>query len=264
MKNGSVKIADTTMDYVSFGHGPRTLIIIPGLSDGLTTVKGKAVLLAGPYKEFFDRYTIYMFSRRNALPEGFSIRDMADDQAKALKQLGKESVSVLGVSQGGMIAQCLAVSHPGLVEKLVIAVSAPDANALIKERLDRWMRLAEEGDHKQLMIDTAENSYSNAYLKKYRKIYPVIGLIGRPKNYERFMANAKAILAFNGEAELSRISCPTLIIGGSEDRIVGAEASYRMHEMIKDSELHIYEGLGHAAYEEAADFNKRVFAFLDR
>ena len=262
MKNGSVKIADTTMDYVSFGHGPKKAILIPGLSDGLATVKGKALLLAPPYKEFFDRFTIYMFSRRNILPEAFSIRDMADDQAEAIRQLGLEKVSVLGVSQGGMIAQYLAIDHPELIEKLVLAVTSPNASDPAKERLDKWMSLAESGDHKQLMIDTAENSYSDEYLSKYRKIYPVIGSIGKPKDYKRFLVNARAILGFDAEDELERIKCPTLIIGGEKDKIVGIDASYKLHEKIKGSELYVYEGLGHAAYEEAKDFNKRVFSFF--
>ena len=48
-KNGAVPVKDTVMRYVSFGHGTRSAVILPGLSDGLTTVKGKALLLALPY-----------------------------------------------------------------------------------------------------------------------------------------------------------------------------------------------------------------------
>ena len=51
-KNGCVNIGDTDMDYVSFGYGSKTLVLLPGLSDGLVTVKGKALLLAKPYRIF--------------------------------------------------------------------------------------------------------------------------------------------------------------------------------------------------------------------
>ena len=37
-----------------------------------------------------------------------------------------------------------------------------------------------------------------------------------------------------------------------------------MKALIPGSELYMYEGLGHAAYEEAPDFNERVFGFLER
>ena len=260
--NGQVNIGDSTMNYASFGRGEKVLIVLPGLSDGLATVKGKALLLVGPYKPFLDRYTVYMFSRKDEMPEGYSIQDMADDQAKALENLGLNSVSVLGVSQGGMIAQSLAIRHPEVVEKLVIAVSAPKAGDITSERIAFWLDYAEKGDHKSLMIDTAEHSYSDAYLKKYRKAYPIIGMVGKPADYSRFFANAKAILNFDATAELSKINCPTLIIGGSEDKIVGVDGSRELNELIPGSELFIYEGLGHAAYEEAKDFYARVFAFL--
>ena len=49
MKNGCVSVGDTDMYYASFGKGNKTLIVLPGLSDGLSTVKGKALLLSSPY-----------------------------------------------------------------------------------------------------------------------------------------------------------------------------------------------------------------------
>ena len=42
-------------------------------------------------------------------------------------------------------------------------------------------------------------------------------------SYDRFIANANAILEFDAVNELGRITCPTLIIGGEEDRIVGVQ-----------------------------------------
>ncbi len=263
-KNGRVSLGDTEMSCVSFGRGEKVLVVLPGLSDGLTTVKGKALLLVSPYRQFLDRYTVYMFSRKDAMPAGYSIRDMAADQAKALQILGLQGVSVLGVSEGGMIAQYLAIDHPQLVERLVIAVSAPCANAVVRESVSRWIDCARRGDHRQLMIDTAEMSYSRQYLKKYRKLYPLLGHVGRPADYGRFLSSARAILSFDATDELGKIACPALIIGGADDRIVGVEASFEMKERIAGSELYVYPGLGHAAYEEAAeDFNGRVFRFLE-
>lgn len=55
----------------------------------------------------------------------------------------------------------------------------------------------------------------------------------------------------------------SLVIGGAEDKTAGIRASYELHERIHGSQLHVYQDLGHAAYEEAKDFNERVFAFLE-
>lgn len=64
-----------------------------------------------------------------------------------------------------MIAQYLAVDHPELVEKLVLAVTLPGPNETMQKTVNGWKKMAEEGQYKNLMIDTAENSYSAEYLK---------------------------------------------------------------------------------------------------
>ena len=261
-KNGRVPLQEGTMSYVSFGRGSRALVVLPGLSDGLATVEGKALLLAGPYRAYLDDFTVYLFSRREPLPQGHTIRDMAADQAEAIRALGLSRVSVLGVSEGGMVAQYLAIDHGNMVDRLILAVTAPCASDLIRSCISGWMDMARRGDHKGLMIDTAEKSYSPERLKRYRKLYPLLGRVGKPKSYDRFLANANAILAFDAAGELSRIACPTLILGGEEDRIVGPEAARELAAAIPNSQLHVYPGLGHAVYEEAKDFNRRVFDFI--
>ena len=65
------------------------------------------MILLIPYRKHLHDFTVYMFSRKNDMPEGYIIRDMADDNGLAMKGLGIEQTCVLGVSQGGMIAQCI-------------------------------------------------------------------------------------------------------------------------------------------------------------
>lgn len=77
--NGNIKIGDTDMDYISFGNGPKNLVMIPGLGDALKTVKGAATAFAVKYREFTKDYKVYVFSRKNHLEEGYSTKDMAKD-----------------------------------------------------------------------------------------------------------------------------------------------------------------------------------------
>lgn len=260
-QNGSVSIGDTDMDYVSFGKGSDALIMLPGLGDGLTTVKGMAIPMAITYRLFARNYKVYIFSRKNHLPEGYSTRDMARDQAEAMKKLGISKAKVVGISQGGMIAQYLAIDYPELVEKLVLTVTLSKQNEMVREAVTKWIGMARQGNYKDLMIDTAEKSYSGRYLKKYRRLYPLLGKIGKSRDFSRFMIQATSCIGHDAYAELENIICPVLVIGGDNDRIVGVNASYEIADKIKNCELFIYKGLGHAAYEEARDFNKRVQDF---
>ena len=262
--SGSVPLDGTEMEYACFGTGDRNLIVLPGLSDGLATVKGMTMALLPPYIKYLKEWTVYMFSRKNRMPEGCSIRDMAADQARALEKLGVERTSVLGVSQGGMIAQYLAADYPDLVEKLVIVVSAPYVNGMIEGNIRKWLEDVQRNDHKSLMTDTAEASYTEAYLKKYRKAYPLLGHVGKPKSYERFIRNAEAIRGFDAREDLKSIRCPVYIIGAQQDRIVGVQASQELHEAIPGSTLFIHPDYGHGMNDEDKEFYSRIFSYLEQ
>lgn len=264
IRNGVVAIGDTEMHYVVFGTGERKLVMLPGLSDGLATVKGKAWLLAGPYKKYMKDHTIYMFSRKERMPEGYSIRDMAEDQVSVMKELGIEKTDLCGVSQGGMIAQCIAIFHPEIVDRLILAVTTPRANETASSVVSAWIGMAKRGDHKTLMVDTAEKTYSDPYLEKNRKLFPLIARFTKPSDYDRFLRNAEAILEFDMHEELGKITAPTLIIAGSNDKTVGNDAAGELKAGIADSELFVYEGLGHGVFDEAKDFYDRILAFCDR
>ena len=123
-KNGNIKIENTEMEYVSFGSGDKYLVIIPGLGDALKTVKGTAVPFAWMYRKFSDEYSVYIFSRKNNLEMGYSTSDMADEVSYAMNQLEIDNADIIGVSQGGMIAQYLAINYPDKVDKLVLAITA--------------------------------------------------------------------------------------------------------------------------------------------
>ncbi len=264
LKNGSVPVGNTEMSYVSFGSGKKAVIFIPGFADGLATVRGKAALLAKPYRLFFDRYTVYMFSRKDDMPDGYSIRDMAADQAAAMKTLGIGKACIVGVSQGGMISQYLTADFPDMVEKLVLAVTAPYANETVRTVVGACKEMAERGDYKSLMLDTAEKSYTDEYLRKHRMMLSLYSSVGKPKSFRRLLINADAILGFDATGVIGSITCPTLIIGGGQDKTVGATAAGELHERIQGSELYIYPELSHAVYDEAPDFNRRIYDFLEK
>ena len=163
-----------------------------------------------------------------------------------------------------MIAQYLAIDYPDLVDKLVLTVTLAKQNQEVQAVIANMMALAEQGDYKGLMIDTAEKSYSDNYLKKYRLLYPLLGKIGKPQNYRRFLIQAASCIHHDTYEKVGNIGSPTLVIGGDEDKIVGGAASIELADKIQDSELFLYKGLGHAVYEEAKDFNRRVMSFISR
>ena len=263
-RNCNIKIGNTDMDYVSFGTGKKNLVMIIGLNDGIFPVQGTALPLAWAYRIFASDYTVYVFGRKNKMEEGYSTRDMAGDQAKVMRTLGIHQADVIGVSQGGMVAQYLAIDHPELVHKLILAVTLSKHNEIVHDAINTWKQLALDGDFKNLLISSAEKAYTEQRLKKYRLLYPFLGLIKKPDSLERFLIQADACLTHDAYAELGKISCPTLVIGGAIDQIVGADASRELAKAINGSKLYIYKDYGHTVYEEAKDFNRRMLHFLSK
>lgn len=261
-KNRSVRIGNTDMDFVSFGKGGQALVILPGLGDALRTVKGMAMVLTAMYRLFAKDFTVYIFSRKNHISDVYSIEDMADDQAQAMKLLNISNACVMGVSQGGMIAMRLAAKHPELVGRLVLANTAAKCNATMQGVLNSWLRLAEAGDFKSLFIDTAEKTYTARKLRTYRPMYPLLAAMSKPKSLERFIIQASACLGHDASAELGKVQCPTLVIGGDCDMIVGANSSPELAAQIPGSRLVMCNGYGHSAFEEYPGFNKLVLDFL--
>lgn len=263
-KNGKIDIENTYMDYMTFGKGTKNIIMIPGLGESLMSFKGLAAPFSVMYKMFAKEYKVHVFSRRKVVPEGFSIKDMAKDLAEAMEALGIEKAHIIGVSQGGMIAQHLAIDFPEKIEKLVLVVTTARKNKLMEECVDTWVNAAKNKDFETIMLDTAERSYVGKYLEKSKKISEAMGPLGKNATFDRFIAQAHACMEHNSYDELHKIKAPTLIIGAGKDRVLGVEGSLELAEKIKLSELYIYDEYSHGVYEQAKDFNKRVFEYLKK
>ena len=251
------------MDYVTFGKGKKPLVIIPGLGDGVQTVKGKAQLFSLSYRLLAKRYKIYVFSRINELRQGYTTRDMAADLAEAMETLNLDAADVMGISQGGMIAQWLAADFPERVQKLILAVTTAKPSQLARERIEHWQKLSQSGNFKHLMLDIAQHSYTQKSYQKWRLLYNVMGIFGRIKDKQRIDIQSVSCLKHDSLDFLEKINCPTLIIGAEKDDVLGVDGSLELHQHIKDSQLTILPECGHALYEQNKDFQKRVLVFLE-
>lgn len=259
LKESTVSLDIGTVDYAVFGHGDKPFVIIPGLS--LRDVRGAGAELAMMYRMFAKEYRVYVIDKKSDISEGCTVADLAEDTAAAMRKLGITNACIMGISLGGMIVQELAIRHPELVKKLILGVTASRTNNTINAVVSRWTALAGKGDFGRIVRDMMEVMYSANYAKRYGWMFPILAKFAKPKNEERFIRLTKACLTCAAYDRLDEIKCPTLVLGGAEDKIVTGKASLEIAEKI-DCAVHLYKGLGHSAYEEAPDFNVRVYKFL--
>ena len=261
-KNGSVKLAAGDMDYIRFGAGKQSLVMLPGLGDGLRSVRGTAVPMALVYRAFAKEFTVYAFSRKTVLPPGYTTQDMAQDQAEAMDRLGIRQAAVIGISMGGMIAQFLAAEFPERISKLVLVVTAARPNPILAGSVREWVCHARAGNHAALLESNLRRIYSEGYYQKNKWLVPVIAKLTEPESYGRFFVQAEACASHDASHQLRKIRAPVLVIGGEQDNTLGGDASYQLAREIPGAKLRMYPQWGHGLYEEAKDFNQVVLDFL--
>ena len=254
-----LELSDLRMDYITFGKGEKPLVMIQGLN--ARGIRGAGISLAYLYRIFAKDHIVYLFDRREEVGEGITVRELAADTAAAMDALGIGKADVLGVSQGGMIAQYLAIDRPDLVNKLVLAVTLSRNNDTVKTVINRWVDLTQRGKMRDLTADMAQRMYSDAYLRRYRPFLPLLSVLQKCTDIPRFVALAKACLTCDAYNELDKIKCPVLVIGGRKDQIVGEKSSEEIAQKL-GCRIHMYDHLGHAAYEEAKNFNQLVSDFF--
>ncbi len=260
---GVVRINGWEMEYCRYGKGDQTLVMLPGLS--IKSVMGLKDAIEEANTIMNDAFTTYVFDRRKNIPGDYSIYDMADDSAAAMKELKLCSSCLFGASQGGMIAMVLAIRYPELVKKVVLGSTSPHVKDEQREVIDSWIRLAEEKDREGLCQEYARNIYPPAVYEQCRGMFSEMAQTVTDEELVRFTILAKSIRDFDVSGELKKIACPVLALGVFEDQVLDSDATMEIAENLddrKDFALYMYTGYGHAAFDTAPDYRKRILDFL--
>ena len=257
----TVRTDTFTMDYCRFGHGQTALVILPGMS--VQRVMNSAKAIAHSYARLEEYFTIYVFERRNDMPEGYSILDMARDTATSMRALELEEACLFGASQGGMIALVIAMEHSELVRRMVLgSTSALVTEAQYREVFERWAELAKAGDAGALYLAFAEALYPKRMFEKLRPLLIENAKTVTDEDLRRFIVQAEAMKGFDVRADLGKVTYPTLVIGDADDWVFGGETSQELAQGLQNSEIYMYGGYGHAVYDLAPDYRERMRRFL--
>jgi pimeloyl-ACP methyl ester carboxylesterase len=181
-----------------------------------------------------------------------SIEAMADDAVTFIKALGFDKVDIFSFSLGGMIAQALVVKNPGLVRKLVLTGTGPaggkDIDKVAGTTYYDMLRAAlTRSDPKEFLFfnrNATGKPAARAFVERLKE-----RTVDRdaPIAVKAFQTQLKAIKKWgrSAPADLSKITQPTLIANGDNDRMVPSVLSEDLHRRIKGSELVIYPDSGH-------------------
>ena len=257
----SVRITNGEIRYIHFGKvNGRKLVILPGLS--LKSVMGSAEAIVQAYSLLARDHDIYLFDHVTDEPEGYTVRQMADDTCEVFRKLKIEKANIMGVSMGGMVAQCIAIAHPEHVGSLILCSTASRIDPDNSQLLEKWKSLAIEKDVPSLMESFGDNVYTPSFYKAYKDIIIASGNGTTDSDLNNFIISVEAVSSFDVYDQLDSIRCPVFVIGAQLDKVTGVKASKDIAEKL-DCRLYIYEDYGHAAYDEAPDYQQKISEFLN-
>ena len=190
-----------------------------------------------------------------------SIADMADDVAAMLDSLGIKRATVGGLSMGGYVALAFAARHSARLERLILADTraAADSDSARTGRADALALVEKEGVPalvERQLAALLSSAASEAMREQVR-------LLGK-QSPEGVSAGLRALRDRpDRRAELPAISCPTLVIVGSEDKISSPAEMAGMASSISGARLVEIAGAGHLSnLENPNDFVAAVANFI--
>jgi pimeloyl-ACP methyl ester carboxylesterase len=207
IKTGYAPVNGLKMYYEIHGEG-KPLVLLHGAFNTINMAFGMLIPELAKNRQVIA-VELQGHGHTGDIDRPFSFQSMADDVAALLKFLKTDSADIFGYSMGGGVAWQLAIRHPPLVRKLVIASAVykyegwtPETRAI-------------------LPILTPEMFEGTPLKTEYDNLAP------DPKHWSQFVNKMKQFVStpYDFTAEKIRaIKSPTLIITGDGDGVLPEHA----------------------------------------
>lgn len=190
----------------------------------------------------------------------WSTRLFADDATAVLDHLGVARAHVYGTSMGGRVAQHLAAGHPERVGRLVLACTSPGGPQALERDADVRRALAHP-DPARRRQTLRELFYTDAWPHRPEESL----LFGdRTMSADETRAHLRVSARHDAWDLLATIASPTLVLHGSDDRMVPTANAPLIAARVPDARLELLDGGRHGFFEEqATEVTPLVRRFLE-
>lgn len=228
-----------------------------------------------PFVEDFSRHNVLVLV--DLLDQGRSqTMDRQYDHSLQVKlvdelvqRLWYPNVTLMGISYGGEVALQYALAHPDKVRKLILFNTAARTSPWLKKIGDGWNEVASTRNSKAYYLSTIPIIYSTQFFADRadwmngREEF-LIKHFSDQTVMERLERLTVSSENFNVEERLGEITCPTLIVSGSEDGLIPPTEQQILHRGIPNSVYVTINGSGHASmYENPSAFAALVVGFTN-
>lgn len=247
-----IGIADLELDCERRGSGP-PLLMIMGRS-GTYAHWGEPFLA-----ELAHDFELILYDHRGVgastrLHGPVTIAQMAQDAAGLITALELDSVHVLGISMGSMVAQELVLAEPQLIRTLTLGCGycGGPGSALSSEQVQQRMAAAIASEDVERMIRTSwEANVSPGFAADEQAWARFLEIsLRRRVALEVIVEQTRACIEHDTSARLPEITLPTQVIHGTVDQVLPVQNGRMLAELIAGSQLQLLEEVGHLFFWE--------------
>jgi pimeloyl-ACP methyl ester carboxylesterase len=263
-----LSLDDAELFYETHGEGP------PMIFCSATATHGD-VWKFHQVPEFSRDHTVITFDQRGtgqsrARSKDYSNKRLAGDAAALLEHLGAKSAVTIGHSNGGRVAQRLAVERPDLVGRLVL-LSSGGASKSQGIPLDMCMEMVELGYEPWVRDQAIRLGFSKAWVATHpAELERFLDVrLAAPPSLEVYLRHVIGRQAFDLGARIAEIAAPTLVmVGDDEDHGPPGHVTHfayarMLSEEIPRARLVVLPGQGHYYYySDPAATHRAIRAFL--
>lgn len=260
-----VKINGININYSIEGQGDPLILII-----GLGSDQSNWRLQTGFFKK---NYQVITFDNRGAgksdKPLGpYSIKMMADDTIGLMNYLHIMKAHIMGVSMGGMIAQEIAINYPERVKKLILGCTFCENKGVsgfsveVSNAIEEYKKTLPGVDRIRKVVTTIIDLSFNTNIFRIVTL-PLMKSAIKFSSLKGVAEQLEAILAHDTRDRLKMVESPTLVLMGTNDKVIKPTSSEVIANLIKNSKLVKIVGGSHGfSGEMSNEFNKIVLEFL--
>lgn len=233
-KSGYSEVGGLKMYYEISGQG-KPLVLIHGGGSTLQTTFGNLIPLLSKHRQIIAM-DLQAHGRTGDRPTDLSFEQDADDVAALLANLKISKADFLGYSNGGHTLFEIAIRHPTIVDKMIVASAFYKRSAVPPQF---W-----EGFH-SATIDVMPQSLKDGFLKVNNDEKALLNM---------FNKDVQKMKTFKGwsDEQMQLIKVPTLIINANND-VGSVEHAVEMHRVLPNSQLVILPGK-HGTYIGAVEY----------
>jgi 3-oxoadipate enol-lactonase len=188
----------------------------------------------------------------------WTIADLAADVHAVLA--GSGPADVVGLSLGGMVAQQLALDHPGDVRSLVLLHTTGGFGPAAADAIRARGRRALDGGMEAVVDETLERWFEPGA----RVADPVRAQLLAMDSHA-WAATWDAMAGFDARARLREIELPVLVVSGDADRSTPPQVAVELVEALPRASLRVVRGAGHLGpLEQPARYGELIRSFLER